>query len=93
MINNYQDNGKINYYPINVSDKKSKDNLVLGLYKNHFFLDEKIKVSTYWVKHYNEYKENEKFQSKKNMREIDDEKSMMREKDPSEKTKVGLILE
>ena len=41
--------------------------LVIGLYRDHFFIDEEIEVSENWISKYNELKDVEKFQACKNV--------------------------
>ena len=67
----------------------------LGLYKNHFFIDEEIDVSAYWINHYTEVVNgnNEKlkqvFQASTNISRI--RGNSVTEK--PNKTTVGLIFE
>jgi hypothetical protein len=35
--------------------------LVLGLFKEHFFIDENVNISTFWVKNFIENKANKEF--------------------------------
>jgi hypothetical protein len=37
--------------------KTEEPKIILGLYKEHFFIEEPIKVSKWWIDNYNEHKD------------------------------------
>ena len=50
----YFEQVKYEYINCKAADKDSKDVLIIGLYESHFFIDEEIAVSKYWIDHYND---------------------------------------
>lgn len=55
-ICNYKENDTIEYITYNFEAINETKFLLLGLYKEHFFLDEEIDVSTFWIDNYLENK-------------------------------------
>ena len=66
QINVYTDEDQPNYVKYNMN-KGDEAEIVLGLYKEHFFIEEDLPITKYWIEHYNEFKNMKKYLEQTNV--------------------------